>query len=150
MITGAPFTPFQQRFTVRGPQRIGSRSKKALYQEYTDATFHTLKPRAASDAYLGFLGPIIRAEVGDTIRVVFRNNATHPYSMHRHGVFYEKESEGGALSGRYHIRAERKRGQTGRDLHLYMDRVGEVRTILHGRKLRSMDVPLARQRERRR
>lgn len=94
MITGAPFNPFQQLFTVRGPQQIGSKSKKALFREYTDGTFRTLKPRAANNEYLGFLGPIIRAEVGDTIRVVFRNNGTHPHSMHPHGVFYEKESEG--------------------------------------------------------
>ena len=32
--------------------------------------------------------------VGDTIRVVFRNNGHRPYSMHPHGVFYEKSSEG--------------------------------------------------------
>ena len=42
----------------------------------------------------GDLGPLIRAEVGDTIRIVFRNNATRPYSMHPHGVFYRKDSEG--------------------------------------------------------
>ena len=32
--------------------------------------------------------------VGDTIRVVFRNNGDRPYSVHPHGVFYEKSSEG--------------------------------------------------------
>ncbi len=26
--------------------------------------------------------------------MVFKNNATHPYSMHPHGVFYKKDSEG--------------------------------------------------------
>jgi FtsP/CotA-like multicopper oxidase with cupredoxin domain len=36
----------------------------------------------------------LRGEVGDTIRVVFKNNATHPYSLHPHGVFYNKSSEG--------------------------------------------------------
>lgn len=40
------------------------------------------------------LGPMIRAEVGDTIKIVFRNNAAFPASMHPHGVFYEKSSEG--------------------------------------------------------
>ena len=67
---------------------------KALYREYTDDTFHTLKPRPAEWEHLGLLGPLIRAEVGDTIRVVFRNNGQHPYSMHPHGVFYNKDSEG--------------------------------------------------------
>jgi FtsP/CotA-like multicopper oxidase with cupredoxin domain len=41
----------------------------------------------AGSEYLGMLGPILRAEVGETIRVVFKNNATHPFSMHPHGVF---------------------------------------------------------------
>jgi FtsP/CotA-like multicopper oxidase with cupredoxin domain len=40
------------------------------------------------------LAPLIRAEVGDTVKVVFRNNASRPYSVHPHGVFYLKDSEG--------------------------------------------------------
>ena len=40
------------------------------------------------------LGPILHAEVVDTIKVIFKNNATHPYSMHPHGVLYLKDSEG--------------------------------------------------------
>lgn len=94
VITGRAFDPFQQLFTVRGKHQIGSKSKKALYREYTDATFRTLKQRGPENEYLGFLGPVIRAEIGDTIKVTFRNNATHPFSMHPHGVFYEKSSEG--------------------------------------------------------
>jgi manganese oxidase len=53
-----------------------------------------LRPRAPEDAYLGILGPILRAEVGDTIKVVFKSSATHPFGMHPHGVQYEKDSEG--------------------------------------------------------
>jgi manganese oxidase len=71
----------------------------AAYREYTDATFTTIKPRAAQDAYLGIVGPILYAEVGDTIKVVFKNNATHPYGMHPHGVRYEKDSEGANYNG---------------------------------------------------
>ena len=65
-----------------------------LYREYTDSGFQTLKPRPAEWRHLGFLGPILRAEVGDTIRVVFRNNGNRPYSVHPHGVIYKKDSEG--------------------------------------------------------
>ena len=68
--------------------------RKALFREYTDSTFRILKPRADAWAHLGILGPLIRAEVGDTIRVAFRNHATRPYSMHPHGVFYLKNAEG--------------------------------------------------------
>jgi FtsP/CotA-like multicopper oxidase with cupredoxin domain len=81
-------------FATRGPHLIGHVYRKAVYREYTDATFDHLKPRSAADAYLGILGPIIHAEVGDTIRIVFKNNTTHPCSMHPHGVRYEKASEG--------------------------------------------------------
>ena len=28
------------------------------------------------------------------IKIVFKNNASHPYSMHPHGVLYQKDSEG--------------------------------------------------------
>ena len=65
-----------------------------MYREYTDSSFGTLKPRAAAWVHLGFLGPLLRAEVGDTIRVVFRNNTRFPVSMHPHGVIYDKDSEG--------------------------------------------------------
>ena len=94
VIAGRPFAGIENLWTQRGPTQIGSSYKKALYREYTDSTFRTLTPRPADQAYLGFLGPIIRAEVGDTIKVVFRNNATHPYSVHPHGVIYAKSSEG--------------------------------------------------------
>lgn len=39
-------------------------------------------------------GPVIRAEVGDTIQVIFYNRASQPFSIQPHGVFYEKDYEG--------------------------------------------------------
>lgn len=45
-------------------------------------------------AWLGFLGPVLRAEVGDVILIHLKNFATRPYTIHPHGVFYEKDSEG--------------------------------------------------------
>ncbi len=68
--------------------------RKARFLEYTDATFTTLKPREAGQAHLGILGPLLRAQVDDTIRVVFRNRASRPYNLHPHGVFYRKDAEG--------------------------------------------------------
>ncbi|MGC2551106.1 MAG: multicopper oxidase domain-containing protein [Candidatus Sulfotelmatobacter sp.] len=91
---GMKFDGYSKVFVERGPHRIGSIYRKALYREYTDETFAHLKPRPAEWESSGILGPILRAEVGDTIRVVFKNNATRPYSMHPHGVFYKKDSEG--------------------------------------------------------
>jgi manganese oxidase len=91
---GKPFDELQKGYTEPGPHRIGRVYKKAIYREYTDSSFSTLKPRAADEQYLGLMGPILRAEVGDAIKIVFRNHASHPYSMHPHGVFYQKDSEG--------------------------------------------------------
>ncbi len=91
---GMKFEGYSTVFTERGPSRIGSVYRKALYREYTDDTFTRLKPRLPEWEHTGILGPILRAEVGETIRILFKNNATRPYSMHPHGVFYRKDSEG--------------------------------------------------------
>ena len=91
---GMKFDGYSKVFTERGSHRIGTVYRKALYREYSDETFAHLKPRPAEWEHTGILGPILRAEVGDTLRIVFRNNATRPYSMHPHGVFYDKDSEG--------------------------------------------------------
>jgi hypothetical protein len=93
-ITNAPFDDFQAYWTVAGPHKLGTTVKKAIYREYTDETFSNLKPRSDKWKHLGVLGPLIRAEVGDTIRVVFKNNTAYPTSVHPHGVFYGKDSEG--------------------------------------------------------
>ena len=88
--------PFADSAYVKNgpPQPVSTVYKKALFREYTDSTFQTLKPRPPELEHLGFLGPLIRGVVGDTIRVVFRNNGHRPYSVHPHGVFYKKDAEG--------------------------------------------------------
>src|SRR3954454_7707032 len=94
MITGRPFDSVADTYIRRGRGRIGSRYVKCLYRGYTDATFKHLQQRPADQRYLGLLGPVIRAQVGDTIRVVFRNTCRFRASVHPHGVFYDKDSEG--------------------------------------------------------
>ena len=78
-------------FLERGPQRIGSVYKKAVYLQYTDATYtkEITKPK-----WLGFLGPVMSAEEGDVIKVHLKNMATRAYSIHSHGIMYNKTSEG--------------------------------------------------------
>jgi FtsP/CotA-like multicopper oxidase with cupredoxin domain len=93
-IAGRPFGTEESFWIERGPHRVGKVYKKALYREYTDSTFTTRKPRPPEWEHLGFLGPLLRAEVGDTIRVVFKNNTGFPASLHPHGVIYNKDSEG--------------------------------------------------------
>jgi manganese oxidase len=94
LITGQPFSADDAVYVQNGPDRIGSTYLKSLYREYTDGSFGQLKPRPAEWEHAGDLGPVIHAEVGDTIEVAFKNNTPFPASMHPHGVFYAKDSEG--------------------------------------------------------
>lgn len=94
LIAGRAWNDIDRLFVARGPDRIGHTYKKAVYREFTDSSFGTEVARPTEWTHLGILGPLIRAEVGDTIKVVFRNKGSHRYSMHPHGVFYDKNSEG--------------------------------------------------------
>jgi multicopper oxidase len=67
------------------------RWNKTRFIEYTDATFTVRKPQPQ---WLGILGPVIRAEVGDSIEVDFLNRSHLPHSIHPHGLRYDKASEG--------------------------------------------------------
>ncbi|XP_041500736.1 hephaestin-like [Microtus oregoni] len=78
-------------FLKSGKDRIGSSYKKTVYKEYSDGTY-TIE--VAKPAWLGFLGPLLQAEVGDVMRIHLKNFASRPYTIHPHGVFYEKDSEG--------------------------------------------------------
>lgn len=104
-IHGRPFGPDESVFVEPGPHRIGRVYMKAVYRAYADSSFATPVPRPPEWEHLGILGPVLRAVVGDTLRVVFRNATRFPFSMHPHGVFYTKSSEG----------AHGADGTTGRD-----------------------------------
>jgi manganese oxidase len=78
-IMGKPFKAIGYFKTPKNPyteKEVSTKYKKVLYREYTDSTFKTLKPRPPEWEHLGFLGPIVRGVVGDTIRIVFRNNGS--------------------------------------------------------------------------
>jgi FtsP/CotA-like multicopper oxidase with cupredoxin domain len=99
------YLPSQQIYALGGENEIAPAPRarsdtylKAVYREYTDDTFTTLKPRPPEWEHLGILGPLIRAEVGDVVKVVFKNNCRLIYSMHPHGLAYDKESEGAYYS----------------------------------------------------
>ena len=64
---------------------------KTRFVEYTDGTFTTTKPQPA---WLGILGPVIRAEVGDEVVVDFLNRSHRGHDMHPHGLRYDKINEG--------------------------------------------------------
>lgn len=69
---------------------------KTRYIEYTNGDFNVPK---LQPVWLGILGPIIRAEVGDTVMVHFKNNASGEYGMHPHGFRYTKPNEGAHYFG---------------------------------------------------
>jgi len=94
---GRPFDDFENVYMRPSAHRVGRVYKKAVYREYTDAKFQRLADRPTEE-YAGILGPFLRGEVGDTIKVVFKNNASRPYSMHPHGLLYSKGSEGAAYN----------------------------------------------------
>uniref|UniRef100_A0A8C8RC81 Coagulation factor V n=1 Tax=Pelusios castaneus TaxID=367368 RepID=A0A8C8RC81_9SAUR len=68
--------------------------KKVIFRSYVDSTFTTREAEGEYEEHLGILGPVIWAEVDDVIQVHFKNLASRPYSLHSHGLFYDKSSEG--------------------------------------------------------
>ncbi|TMS06250.1 Coagulation factor V [Larimichthys crocea] len=67
---------------------------KVVFRSYLDSSFNRPEVRGEIDEHLGILGPVIKAEVDQTIMVVFKNNAKRPYSLHPNGVTYSKQAEG--------------------------------------------------------
>ena len=95
MLLNQEFGEDENVFLENTDSTIGSSYIKAVYREYTDSTFTQLKERSTDWEHLGILGPVIHAEVCDTIKITFKNNAEeHSFSMHPHGTFYNKDSEG--------------------------------------------------------
>jgi FtsP/CotA-like multicopper oxidase with cupredoxin domain len=140
-MTGKPYDERARYYTEKGPERVGPIYRKAVYREYTDASFTTLKPRPAAWEHLGVLGPVIRGEVGDTIKVVFKNNARLPFSVHAHGVRYDEASAGTAPveTGQTFVytwevtpRSGPHAGEPSSKLWLYHSHVSEERDIAAG------------------
>jgi len=87
------FAPSGQNLVHGGPipKPYRTKWKKARYIQYTDGTFATQTP---PPPWLGVLGPLIRAEVGDTVLVHFLNRTRRPVGIHPHGFRYDKDNEG--------------------------------------------------------
>jgi hephaestin len=68
--SGQPWNEQQLTFTQTTNATLGSQYKKGMFREYTDATFKTPKKQPP---HHGFLGPMLRAEVGDKLVVHFLN-----------------------------------------------------------------------------
>ncbi len=93
LAAGRPYSPDELVYLENAPQRIGRKNIKARYRLYKDAGF-TEYQSTTDDSQAGILGPVIRAEVGDQIKITFKNNTGIAASMHPHGVKYDKLNEG--------------------------------------------------------
>uniref|UniRef100_A0A8C3IIM7 ferroxidase n=1 Tax=Chrysemys picta bellii TaxID=8478 RepID=A0A8C3IIM7_CHRPI len=93
LITGQSLTEDEHasEFVKRGANRIGRIYKKAVYKQFTDGTYTQEIPKPS---WLGFLGPVMKAQEEDVFVVHLKNFAFRPYSLHPHGLFYDKDSEG--------------------------------------------------------
>ena len=79
--------------------------KKVLYREFTDGSFTQEKPHPS---HLGVLGPVIKGEVGDVVKIHFKNKANRVFTVHSHGIFYDKSDEGALYAD--HSSDDQKRG----------------------------------------
>jgi manganese oxidase len=96
-ITGAPFGAQGAGdilYTAHNSTYLGSTFLKCVYQQFPNGTFTTPEPRPSDERYLGILGPLIYAEVEDTVHVDFRNNCQFPESIHPQGLTYPSNSSG--------------------------------------------------------
>lgn len=76
---------------INGPDRVGSKYSKYVYKRYTDDTF---TQEITSHPSFGYVGPLLHGEIGEVIRIHFRNTVDRPVSIHPHGVRYNKFNEG--------------------------------------------------------
>jgi FtsP/CotA-like multicopper oxidase with cupredoxin domain len=90
-ITGATFAPSQTVFPTVVYRRFTKGWKRPLRNAPVANVDHNLIP-----------GPLIRARVGDRLRIHFKNMdraLRNPHSMHFHGVEYAPSSDGACVPG---------------------------------------------------
>ncbi|XP_061194272.1 coagulation factor V-like [Saccostrea echinata] len=83
-------------WTYKQTDQSESVFRKAVFREYKDHTFTARKPVTSQQ---GLLGPVIRATVGDTLRIQVKNNAKRPYSFYTDNLNTKKNESGAAYLG---------------------------------------------------
>ncbi|GBF99637.1 multicopper ferroxidase [Raphidocelis subcapitata] len=137
MCKGTPFGEHEALYVSTGK---GTKYTKALFHEYTDATFQTQKRRTPEQQHMGLLGPALYAEVGDTITVVLRNNAPFPVNAEPGGVAASPAAlvnPGGTLTYRWKVPASAGPSEDGPSTRLWLYRstaniVGDTQAGLAG------------------
>lgn len=73
----------QRNAIQRTDSRVGSSYLKVIYRAYADDSFsHVVE----QPEHQGLLGPTLRVTVGDTLKIVLRNNAARPYNLSIRGM----------------------------------------------------------------
>ena len=91
---GRPWTALEERYVQVSENRTGSVYQKARFVQYTDEQFSE-RVTSSGDDSRGILGPVLRAEVGDTIHVTFLNRLEDiTVSLFAPGLHYDRNSEG--------------------------------------------------------
>lgn len=74
------FRDFKFHYLRTSPTRIGGKYKKAVYSLYTNESFTERLGNKPRKDELGILGPVIRAQIRDVIKVklVSNNNEKNP------------------------------------------------------------------------
>lgn len=80
--------------SYKGKPMIGGTYRKSRFREYTAMDFRTRAARTSRERHMGLLGPAIRAEVGDTVKVVLLNRTPHPVSIVFQGVSVDMFNSG--------------------------------------------------------
>ncbi len=73
-----------------------TRYNKMRFFQYQSGHY---KQRIEQAASMGILGPQLKAEVGDSFKVHFRNMTQQPLSMHPHGLHYDEDNDGADRRG---------------------------------------------------
>ncbi|XP_071782422.2 coagulation factor V [Centroberyx gerrardi] len=85
---------YKSQYLKQGSNRIGGMYRKVVYTQYTDETFTVRAENKQRKTEVGILGPVIRAQIRDVVKIVFKNMASRPYSIYPHGLTIEKSQEG--------------------------------------------------------
>ncbi|KAM9851214.1 coagulation factor V [Aulostomus maculatus] len=119
---------FKFKYLRQSPTRIGRKYKKAVYTFYKNESFtERIETKQRKDE-LGILGPVIRAQIRDVIKIVFKNKASRPYSIYPHGLTIEKSEEG----VNYPEGGNSTHGVNPGETHTYVWRVVDEDQPLHG------------------
>ncbi|XP_074551183.1 coagulation factor V [Halichoeres trimaculatus] len=119
---------FKLKYLRQSPIRIGKRYKKAVYTMYKNESFTERSELKQRKDELGILGPVIRAQIRDVIKIVFKNMASRPYSIYPHGLSIEKSDEG----ANYPAGGNQSHGVKPGETHTYIWRVLEEDGPLEG------------------